>query len=88
MPFHALLQICSFIFHELLLYSYKYIFLSRNWSFHTMLLVCMFSGLTAWNYLTRWCVLLWGRQPLHTQLSSVAASSLSRVEASFSKKYF
>ena len=47
-------------------YILKYI--KTAWSVHIMLLVCVFSGLTIWYWITSWCTLPWGR--LFLQLSA------------------
>ena len=64
------------------LYTHRYIFLSMTCSVGTVLLVCIFSGLTIGHWIASWCAFLWRRPPLLSQLSSVACSFfLCRVEA-------
>lgn len=65
--------------HVCLLYTW--IFINITCSDHIMLLLCVFSGMTVEYWITNWCALLGDDYPSHSQLSSVAYSSLCRAEA-------
>ena len=63
-------------------YAYTHIFLNINFSICIMLLICMFSGLTIWYWLTI-DVLNFS----YSQHSLVACSSLCRVEVSWAFRH-